>query len=78
MPTFGAAAAVVQAADVNKGHFNQNYPSTLYLLVIDFTHLEGRDSEIMVKELAAVDSHTNRASSYVFKETIWLEGITIV
>jgi hypothetical protein len=37
------------------------------LLVIDFTILEGRDNEIVVKELAAADSHSNRVSSYVFK-----------
>jgi hypothetical protein len=37
------------------------------LLVIDFTYLEGRDGEILVKELAAVDSHIRRVSSYIFK-----------
>jgi len=37
------------------------------LLVIDFTFLEGRDGELVVKELAVVDSHSNRASQYVFK-----------
>jgi len=37
------------------------------LLVIDFTYLEGNYGELVVKELAAVDSHSNRVSSYVFK-----------
>jgi hypothetical protein len=37
------------------------------LLVIDFTYLEGREYDIVVKELAAVDSHSNRVSSYIFK-----------
>jgi hypothetical protein len=37
------------------------------LLVFHFTFLEGRDGDIVVKELAAVDSHNNRVSSYVFK-----------
>ena len=37
------------------------------LLVIDFTYLEGKDGELMVKELATVESHNNRVSSYVFK-----------
>jgi len=37
------------------------------LLVIDFTVLEGRDGELVVKELAAVDSHGKSVSSYVFK-----------
>jgi len=32
------------------------------LLVIDFTYLEGKDGELVVKELAAVDSHSNRVS----------------
>jgi len=35
--------------------------------VIDLTYLEGRDGQLLVKELAAVDSHSNRVSSYVFK-----------
>ena len=37
------------------------------LLVIDFTYLEGKIGEPVVKELAAVDSHSNRVSYYVFK-----------
>ena len=37
------------------------------LLVIDFSFLEGRDCEMVVKELAVVDSSNNRVSSYVFK-----------
>jgi len=61
------AAADVQSADINKGTYNQDYQSAMSLLVIDFTFLEGRDGEIVVKELATVDSHSNRASLYVFK-----------
>ena len=37
------------------------------LLVIDFTYLEGKDGELVVEDLAAVDSHSNSVSSYVFK-----------
>jgi len=37
------------------------------LIVIKFTFLEGLDGVIGVKELAVVDSHNNRVSSYVFK-----------
>ena len=37
------------------------------LLGIDFTYLDGRDGEIVVKELATVDSNCNQVSSYVFK-----------
>ena len=37
------------------------------LLVIYFTYLDGRDGEIVVKDLAAVDSTCNRVSSYIFK-----------
>jgi hypothetical protein len=36
------------------------------LSVIDFTYLDGRDDEFVVMELAAVDSHTKRVSSYDF------------
>ena len=38
------------------------------LLVTDFTYLEGRDGELLVKELATVDSNRNRMSSYIFKK----------
>ena len=75
MQPFGAAApAVVQFADINKGKFTHYYQSAISLLVIDFTFLEGRDGEIVVKELAAVDSQNNRVSSHVFKRPyVWEE-----
>jgi hypothetical protein len=40
----------------------------MFLLVIDFTFLDGRDGDIVVKQLAAVDFHCNRFSSYIFKK----------
>jgi hypothetical protein len=61
------AAAVVQIADINEGKFSLDYQSAMSLLVIDFILLEGRDGELVVKEKAVVDSHSNRVSSYVFK-----------
>ena len=61
------AAAVVQTADINKSKFTHDYQSAMPLLMIDFTFLEGRDGELVAKELAAVDSHGNRVSSHVFK-----------
>ena len=67
MRPVGPAAALVQIADINEGMFSHDYQSALSLLVIDFTFLEGRDGELVVKELAVVDSHSNRVSSYVFK-----------
>jgi len=63
----GGAAAVVQIADINKGTYIQTYQSTMSLVVIDFTFLEGRDNEIVFKELAVADSHINR-SRHVFKK----------
>ena len=45
------------------------------LSVIEFTYLKGRDGEIVVKELATVDSHTNRVSSYVFKRSYGWEEV---
>ena len=63
----GATAEVVQIADINKGKFTHDYQSAISLLVIDFMFLEGRDGELVLKELAVVDSHSNRVSSYVFK-----------
>jgi hypothetical protein len=61
-----AAAAVVQFADTNKGTFTHNYQSEMSLLVTDFTCLDGRDGELVIKKLAAVESHSNRATFYVF------------
>ena len=68
----------MQVPGINEGTtiiFNQ---SAMSLLVIDFTYLEGRDGELLVKELAAVDSHRNRVSSYIFKKTIWMGRSTNV
>ena len=53
----------MQAADINKGKFTSNYQSAMSFLVINFTSLEGRDGEIVVKDLAAVDSHNKSVSS---------------
>ena len=39
----------------------------MFALVIDFNYLDGREVEMVVKELFAVDSNCNRVSSYVFK-----------
>jgi hypothetical protein len=45
------------------------------LIVIDFTFLEGRDGEIVVNDLAVVDSHNKRVSSYVFKRPYGWEDV---
>jgi len=67
----GAAAAVVQIVDINKGKFAYNCQSAMSLLVIDFTFLEGRDGELVVKELTLVDSHSNRSRHlYVIGRTV--------
>ena len=47
------------------------------LLVIDFTYLEGKDGELVVKELATVDSHNDRVSSYVFKRPYSWEDLSM-
>ena len=47
------------------------------LLVIDFTYLEGKDGELVVKELANVDSPNNRVSSYVFKRPYGWEVLSV-
>jgi len=38
------------------------------LTVIDVTRLEGRDGELVVKELAVAGFQSNRVSTYVFKK----------
>ena len=57
----------MQAANINKVCRLIFYQLTMPVLVIDFTYLEGRDGDIVVKELAAVDFQSNRVESYVFK-----------
>ena len=48
------------------------------LLVFDFTFLEGRDCELVVKGLAAVDSYSNRVSSYAFKRPYSCEELPLL
>ena len=48
------------------------------LLVVDFTYLEGKDGELVVKELATVDSHNNRVSSYLFKRPYSWEDMSLI
>ena len=57
----------MQVSSINKGKYTNYCQSKMSLLVIDFTYLEGKDGDLVVKELATVDSHSNRVSSYVFK-----------
>ena len=57
----------MQIEDIKEGKFSHDYQSAMPLLVIDFTFLEGRDGELVIKELVVVDSHSKRVSSYVFK-----------
>jgi len=71
----GAAAAVVQVTDINDGRYSHIYQSAMSLLVIDFTYLEGQDNELVVKEVAAVDSNCNRVSSYVFNRPCGWEEV---
>jgi len=69
-------AAVAQIADIKKGKFAYNYKSAMSLLLIDFTFLEGRDGELVDKELAVFDSHRNRVSSYAFKRPYSWEEVS--
>ena len=68
----GRVAAV---ADINKGAYIQTYQSTMLLIVIDFTFLEGRGDDIVVKVLAVADCHINMVSSYAFKRPYGWEEI---
>src|SRR5215469_7144255 len=47
------------------------------LLVIDFNYLTGRDGEMVVKELAVVDSRNSRVSSYMFKRPYAWEEVPV-
>jgi hypothetical protein len=67
----------VQVADINKGMFTHKYQSAMALIVIDFTYLEGRGGGLVVKELAAADSQSNRVSSYVFRRPYAWEEVPV-
>jgi len=58
-PARTAAAAVVQFADINNGTLIEAYQSTMSLLVIDISYLDGWDGELVVKGLAVADSSSN-------------------
>ena len=45
------------------------------LIVIDFTYFEGRDGELVIKELGIADSHSNRVASYIFKRPYCWEEV---
>ena len=65
----------MQVTSLNEGTYTRIYQSAMSLLVIDFTYLEGWDCELMVKELAAVGSQSNRVSSYIFKRPYGWEKV---
>jgi len=67
----------VQLSSVNNGTYTDYCQSKMSLLVIDFTYLEGKDGEFLVKELATVDSHNNSVSSYVFKRPYSWEDLSM-
>ena len=64
----------MQTTTINKVRRLICFQLKMSLLVIDFTYLEGRDVDIVVKDLAAVDFHSNSVASYVFKRPyVWKE-----
>ena len=71
----GTAVAVVQVPSINKGTYTHFYQSAMSLLVFEFTNLEGRNGELLVKELSNVDSHRNRVSSCTFKKPCGWEEV---
>lgn len=67
----------MQVTGINKGTYIHIYQSAMSLLVIDFTYLDGRDGDIVVKELATVDYSRNRVSSYIFKRPYGWEAVSM-
>ena len=57
----------MQTTNINKVRTIIFYQLTMSVLVIDFTYLQGRDCDIEVKDMAAVDFHSNSVVSYLFK-----------
>jgi hypothetical protein len=47
------------------------------LIVTDFTFMEGRDNEIVDKELAVADFCSNKVSSHIFKRPYGWEEVPI-
>ena len=67
----------MQTTNISKVHTLIFYQLTMSLLVIDFTYLEGRDSNIVANELATVDFHSNSVASYLFKRPYGWKEIPI-
>jgi len=67
----------MQTTDINKVRTVIFYQLTMSLLVIDFTYLEGRDGDIVVKELSVVDFHSNSVASYLFKRPYGWEEVPL-
>ena len=67
----------MQVADINEDTYNYIEQSAMSLLVNDFTYLDGQDGELVVKELVAVESHSNKVSSFVFKRPYGWEEVPI-
>ena len=67
----------MEVSSINKGAYTNHCQSKMSLLVIDFTHLEAKDDKLVVKELATVDSHSNRVSSYGFKKPYSWEDFSL-
>jgi hypothetical protein len=65
---FGAAAAVLQIPDINKGMFSHRYQTAMSLLMMDITFLEGQDGEVVVMELAAVTPRVTVSSHMYLRD----------
>ena len=67
----------MQTTDINKVRTFIFYQLTMSFLVIDFTYLEGRDGDIVVKEFSVVDFHSNSVASYLFKRPYGWEEVPL-
>jgi len=69
-PVGAAAAADVQIADIRKVMFIHDYQHLCPSYLLNSQFFGGRDYEIVVKNLAAVYSPSNKISTYVFRRTV--------
>jgi len=71
----GWSSSILQTKNINKLRTLIFHQLTMSLLVIDFKYLEGRDGDIVVKELVAVDFQSTKVVLCVFKKPYGCEEL---
>ena len=66
----------MQVSGTTKVTYTHKYESTMFLLMIDFTYLEEKYGELVVKYFSVFNSCSSRASSCGFKRPYRWENLS--